>query len=221
MFPTIFDRIYHQVDLNTKKILAPYKRKKLGCLDFTIISNNCWGGVCYEHFGLQKLSPTIGMYFYPDDYLKLISNLQYYFSLEMKVVSSDKSKQFEILLQDNAQNFYVGQIGDIEAILVHYKDPLIAVEKWNRRKKRVNMDNLVFKFCQQNGCTKEHLRIFDKLDLPGKKIMFVNQKNHSYKSGVYYHGFEKVNQISNDTFYWDRYFDVYDFLNGKGLHTKR
>ena len=220
MFPTIYDRVYHQVDLKTKTLFASYRRKKLNNRDFTIISNNCWGGVCYEHFGLSKMSPTVGMYFYPDDYLKLVTNLQYYLSLDMKVVSSDKSKQLEILRRDNAQNYYIGQIGDIEAILVHYNDPLLAIEKWNRRKNRVNLNNLVFKFSQQNGCTKEHLLKFDELDLPGKKIMFVNQRKHSFKCGVYYRGFENVNQIANDTFYWDRFFDVYAFFNGKGLRTK-
>lgn len=36
------------VDLRekTNKYLAPYRRKLLLGTDFTIISNNCWGGAC-------------------------------------------------------------------------------------------------------------------------------------------------------------------------------
>ena len=43
--------------------------------------------------------------------------------------------------------------------------------------------------------------------------MFVNKRDHSYECGVYYPGFEEDNQIYNDTFYWNKYFDVTYFLN--------
>ena len=39
-----------------------------------IISNNCWGGVIYESYSLPKLSPTVGMYFSPKDYLKFVAD---------------------------------------------------------------------------------------------------------------------------------------------------
>lgn len=220
MFPNLYDRIYHQIDLKTKKILATSRRKKLKSTNFSIISNNCWGGVCYEHYGLLKQSPTIGMYFYPEDYIKLISNIQHYLSCDMLVVTSDKSNQQKLLKRDNANKYFVGKIDDIEAVLVHYKDPIIAVEKWKRRCQRVNLDNLIFKFCQQNGCTEGQLKKFDTMELPGKKFMFIKNNRLDFKCGVYYRGFENSVQIENDTFYWDKYFDVTAFINGEGLHRK-
>ena len=220
MFPTIFDRIYHQIDIRTKKFLAPLKRNKLKRTEFTIVSNNCWGGVCYEHYGLIKQSPTIGMYFYPDDYLKLISNVKHYFSTEMRIISAEESKHYAELERDNACMYYIGVIDDIEAVLVHYKNSDLAVEKWKRRCSRVNYDNLLFKFCQQNGCTETQLEMFDNMELPGNKFMFVTNSNYRYKCAVYYRGFEKKQQIDNDTFYWDRFLDVTKLLNGEGLYKR-
>ena len=34
--------------------LANYRKKQLKSTDFTIISNNCWGGMIYESYNLQK-----------------------------------------------------------------------------------------------------------------------------------------------------------------------
>lgn len=50
--------------------------------------------------------------------------------------------------------------------------------------------------------------------------MFVNQRNHSYKCGVYYPGFENDEQIYNDTFYWNKYFDVTLFFNTGKIREK-
>ena len=45
----------------------------------------------------------------------------------------------------------------------------------------------------------------------------VNDCNKKYNCGVYYPGFENDEQIENDTFFWNKYFDVTDFLNGNGI----
>ena len=42
--PTLLERIAHKVDEKTIPLFADSKRAKLNNTDFTIISNNCWGG---------------------------------------------------------------------------------------------------------------------------------------------------------------------------------
>ena len=37
---------------------------------FTIISNNCWAGLVYQHFGLPYNTPTAGLFFFAQDYLE-------------------------------------------------------------------------------------------------------------------------------------------------------
>ena len=47
--------------------LANHRKKQLKFTDFTIISNNCWGGMIYESYNLPKESPTVGMFFMATD----------------------------------------------------------------------------------------------------------------------------------------------------------
>ena len=42
--PTIADRILHLYIKKTRNLKASHRRKALNNKDFTIISNNCWGG---------------------------------------------------------------------------------------------------------------------------------------------------------------------------------
>ena len=107
------------------------------------------------------------------------------------------------------------ELQPIEIVFLHYKNPEIVIDKWNRRKQRINYNNLIFKFSLQNECTEKHIELFDKMNLPGKKFMFINrlEEVNKYSCAVYYPGFELNSQIENDTFYWNKYFDVVKFIN--------
>ena len=51
---------------------------------------------------------------------------------------------------------------------MHYASEQEAREKWLRRCARIEWDNLLVKFCDQNGATPEQLRAFDALPYPNK-----------------------------------------------------
>ena len=53
--------------LCTGKFFVKRKIKQHKNNDFTIISNNCWGGMIYESYGLPEQSPTVEMSFMPFD----------------------------------------------------------------------------------------------------------------------------------------------------------
>ena len=211
--PSVMNRVEHGIYLRTKSVLAPMRRRKLNNTDFTIISNNCWGGICYEHFGLRKNSPTVGTFFFADDYIRFVSNLRYYLNLDLRIITSDESKHNCWLRNNSSADAPIGLLEDVEICFLHYKDPDIARDKWNKRIQRINYNNLIFKFSYMNECTIEHLKQFDSLDLPGKKIMFIKDNNKDYECGVYYPGFEQEAQITNDTYFWNKYFDVISFIN--------
>lgn len=211
--PSNVDRIYHFIDTNTRKYRAKKKQKKLNNTDFTIISNNCWGGLTYEEFGLPKNSPTIGCYFFSDDYIKFLGNFDYYITQDLQFITPEQSKNHKWILENGNEDCPIGVLDDVEIIFVHYYSRELAYDKWTRRVKRINRDNMIFKFSYQNHATKEHLKQFDEMELPGKKLMFVNQEDMGYKCGVYYPGFEKDEQIYNDTYFGNRYFDVVSFIN--------
>ena len=65
------------------------RRKKLREDNFTIISNNCWGGTVYESYGIKKMSPTVGMFIMPEDYLKFVANLEHYLAQPLEFIDPE------------------------------------------------------------------------------------------------------------------------------------
>lgn len=214
--PSMMERFVHKIDEKTRNIFASNRKKQLNNSDFTIISNNCWGGIAYEYYGIPKLSPTVGTYFFADDYIKFITNLQYYLSKPIIFITAEESKYRDTLYERGEKDIPIGVLGDVEIVFLHYKSIDIARDKWNRRIRRVNYNNLVAKFSRMNSCNDEHLKIFDQIDIK-KKFMFVNNNDKKYNCAIYYPGFEENEQIENDTFYWNKYFNVTAFLNGNGI----
>ena len=140
-------------------------RKLIRRRDFTIISNNCWAGRCYQYLDMPYLSPTVGLYFFAEDYLKFVSDLKYYLSLELQFIDPEKSKYFEVLKERKHLDVPIATLDNVEIVFLHYKSKEEAREKWERRKKRVNYKNIILKFSKMNLCTEEHLEAFDKLQL--------------------------------------------------------
>lgn len=185
------------VDLFTEKNrFQKYKDRT-----FTIISNNCWGGTVYEYCGLNKLSPTVGSYFFAKDYLKFVSNLEYYLSCELRMITYKESKYKDILVLKGQQDVPVGVLDDIEIVFLHYKDPKVAEEKWNRRLSRVNWDNLVVKFSEMNLCEQDDLFYFDSLPYKNK-IIFTKQKYDGLNNSVVIPFYAKSSQINDDIPEW-------------------
>ena len=72
--------------------LANYRKKQLKYTDFTIISNNCWGGMIYESYNLPKESPTVGMFFMAKDYIEFLSDLRGYVNGKLTFIKPEKSR---------------------------------------------------------------------------------------------------------------------------------
>ena len=153
------------------------------------------------------------MYFFPEDYLKFIYNLEYYLSIDLEFISIDKSKHSTKLKEQKQSNVPIGKLEDIEIIFLHYKSNDEALEKWNKRKARVNLDNIIIKFSEMNGCTIEHLKVFENLN-GVKKFMYVTKEEYckEFKSAILYNDLEN-GLLLNDTFYWDKFIDIRKLIN--------
>ena len=55
-----FESIRLEIQKYQRKFLAGQRRKMLKNTQFTILSNNCWGGMIYESYGLPNQTPTAG-----------------------------------------------------------------------------------------------------------------------------------------------------------------
>ena len=167
---------YETLRLKIRKyyIKATYKlrRKKINKFDFTIISNNCWGGTIYQSYGLRYNTPTVGLFFMAEDYIKFVSNIREYLKCELRFINYKESKRYKML--GEKINYPIAQLNDIEIYFMHYKTEYEAKEKWKRRCERINWNKILFKFSNQNYCEKEHIEKF--MNLPEKnKICFVNK----------------------------------------------
>ena len=152
-----------------------HRRRQLRVDDFTIISNNCWGGTVYESYGIKKLSPTVGMFIMPEDYLKLATDLPGYLAQPLTFIDPEQSRWRDALRgRKNWGTYPVARLGDIELHMLHYRDPETARRKWESRVARVNPARLIYKFNDQNGATAEHIRRFMNLPL-AHRLCFVSK----------------------------------------------
>jgi|GEM_PF-2020664 len=75
-----------------RKVFANKRKQELINIDFTIISNNCWGGMIYESYNLPKESPTVGLFFMASDYIKFVSELKGYLSSSLTFINPENSR---------------------------------------------------------------------------------------------------------------------------------
>lgn len=137
---------------------------------FTVLSNNCFGGFVYQRYRLPYLTPTVGLFFMPEDYLRLLSDPKRYLALPLCFIEPRKARYAQALArQDPSYGRYpVARLDDVEVYFMHYASEQEAREKWQRRCARIEWDNLLVKFCDQNGATPDQLRAFDALPYPNK-----------------------------------------------------
>lgn len=76
--------------------LADWRKKQLKSTDFTIISNNCWGGMIYESYNLPKESPTVGMFFMAKEYIEFLSDLKGYIGGKLTFIKPEESRWKEM-----------------------------------------------------------------------------------------------------------------------------
>lgn len=166
------------------QIRRVYNKKKIKSRDFTVISNNCWAGRLYQYLDMPYLSPTVGLYFFADDYIKFVKNIKYYMSLDLKFIRYQDSRHRDLIVQKNETHVPIGVLDDVEIMFLHYKSETEACEKWNRRRARINWDNIYFKFSKMNACTDQHLKAFDSLEYE-KKFMLVPKGYTDLQCAVY------------------------------------
>lgn len=96
-------------------------------------------GVFYYNAGRQFTSPLINTAMDGEDFLKFVSNPQYYVSHEITF--------FKYL----GRPFPIGRIDDVEVNFVHYKTEDSALEAWKRRVERIIWDNIFILVTNHDG----------------------------------------------------------------------
>lgn len=152
---------------------------KLKKSQLTILSRNCWAGLCYHRLGLEFLSPTINMDEGENDFYKLMLNLDTYMSYPVEFVETRKN----VITNEE---YPVGLLNDILLHFQHYESFDQAVNCWERRKKKINKNNILvvsltntektlYEF--ENIPYKNKL-IFTSLDVDTPSSYHLNPDNH-------------------------------------------
>ena len=161
------------------RMKAPFVRTGLRNKDFSILANNCWGGIVSRDRHLPYNSPTAGTYIFSKDYLRFLSDIHGYLETEMEKVPVQKSKYAEKLIALHGPEVVVGRLGDVEIVMLHYPTFAEAKEKWERRAKRIRWDNLLVKYSDQNEFEPEDFEVFRRLPFANKLFLTTNP---DYKS---------------------------------------
>lgn len=189
------------------------KQKKLKNKTFSIISNNCFGGVIYRNNHLIYNSPTCGMFFMAPEYIKFIYNIKKYVdNVEIKEIRMEDSKYARYLIE-RKYNGIIGKIDDVEICFLHYSNINEINQKWNRRSKRINWNNIIYKFNDQNLCTYKELEEFYRFNAKNK-ICFTAKKYEELKT-IQLKKYKKNEYVLSDTNPRDykKEFNVYNYIN--------
>ncbi len=144
--------------------------------NFTIISRDCVGGIIYNQLKLKFLTPTINLFFTPDDFNQFCLHLHDYLKGNL-VEMIDANTNYPVgLLYPSTDGCYCRPI---RINFMHYKTFKDAATKWEERKSRINWDNLfvVSTFCypiETSTLTNELVNDWNSIEY--KKVILVDKK---------------------------------------------
>lgn len=196
------------INPKVSKLRGWRKLKRLNNHDFTIVANNCIAGTIYKDLDLTYLTPFVGLYMLPSDFIKLCENLKEY--LEKPLLEFFTS----------SHSYPVAKLGDITLFLMHYPDFESAKKAWDRRKIRVNFENIFYILVQKDGCSEEDMKRFDQLECPNKIILATNNEFNLQSLHVL-DSFKNDHEVGAELNYRSRYsgnrymydYDFIDWLN--------
>ncbi|MGL4672106.1 DUF1919 domain-containing protein [Cetobacterium sp.] len=176
--------------------------------EVSVISNNCWGGFMYQRYNLKYNSPFIGLFIYAPDYIKLLKNLEQNLKSQLKFIKKEESK-YRDKITLNEIKYPIGLLGEeIEIHFLHYKTKEEAEEKWQKRLKRIDFQNLVVKFSDRDLCNEDLIYEFDKLKYE-KKICLTSREYKKLKSVYFIKECEGKESVYDEWKYSEKYIPFY------------
>lgn len=211
MYLTFFKRLCRKILAEarraSKAIFESIQRKRLKNQNFTILCSNCIGGIIYNRLGTQFRSPTINLWLLQTDFIKFLLDLKGYLAEELVFV-------------DSKYDYPVAQLRDIKIYFAHYLTQEEAALAWERRKERINFDNLYIMMYDRDGVTREDL--LKLKDIPCKGLVVLSEHKRSYEGvdglrtlkpgkGAFGNQFVDVDALGFYTF--EKQFDYVKWLN--------
>lgn len=113
----------------------------------TLITEACYGGYIYNQLGMQFFSPFINTRISENDYLKLINNVSYYLNQNLQVGNDiQKTEEMQTKIGEDISwgkmGYPIAMLGDLKLHAIHAKDLKSYMDEWERRRQRINWDNI-------------------------------------------------------------------------------
>ncbi len=205
-----------------RKRLEKKWQKRLKDKEFTLITQNCIGGVIYSDLGMEFTSPTINMFIEDENFVKLVENLEHYMSIKPVKVTDCYADPV-----DPSIEYPIIKIDDIKINCLHYKDCQQAIEDWERRKKRIYWKKILVIANSWN--LHENKKLIERIGrIPYKKIIFTYKDYHKkycipLKGSIWKvdaRGIVRPNLTDympkNSIYrYFEKLFDFVDYINRK------
>ena len=93
------------------------------------------------------------------------------------------------------EKYPIGILDDIKIYFMHFSSVELALEKWEERKKRVNLDRVFVIMVEQNGFTDKNYEDFQNINYP--KILFTRNPNHQADNVVYFEKYKDLDELPN------------------------
>ncbi len=201
----------------SEKVYCKWLKLFIKNKEFSIISNNCWGGGIYENLKMEYTSPTVGLFFYAPCYIQFLSNLEKNLKAEINFITTSKYEDANLDRNNRNLTYPIGLLGEIEIHFLHFHSEEEAAEKWKRRAKRVKLDRLFIKFCDRDLCTDKEIKSFDELPFESK-VFFSAKKRSNIKSLVFLNDYREepfVGSLYDYPWSYRKQFNIVNWLNKK------
>ncbi len=121
----------------------------------SLLVPNCLGGILFHDLGLQFCSPTVNLMMYQRDFVRMVCGLDGYLGRELSFFNHPE------------YDFPCAKLGDATIHFTHYHSEDEAREIWNRRKARLNRENLFVVVLERDGLTKVDILALGKVRAKG------------------------------------------------------
>lgn len=115
-------------------LYSKHLRRKLKNHDFSLITNNCVGGVICHNLNMPFRSPTVNLWMTSNEFLRFVNDLPYYLNCPVEEIHEEGISYPIGLLRRGEET--------VRLYFMHYDSFAQAVEKWSARAKRVDFNHL-------------------------------------------------------------------------------
>ena len=100
--------IKNTIQTKTRNKINKRNIQRLKNRDFSLVASNCNGSLILHDLGLRFNSPFVNLWIKPKDYIKMLSNFEWYMNQELKFVKED------------GIDYPIGIINEVRIYFQHY-----------------------------------------------------------------------------------------------------